>query len=95
MKTLKAEEVNGKAYDTLDQARREIGAFIETVYNAQRLHSALSSPLGPQPNPQPPTNSRNRLVTELAVSHRWGAVQNLQSTCLEICSNESCGEFRY
>ena len=41
MKTLKAEEVNGKAYDTLDDARREIGAFIETVYNAQRLHSAL------------------------------------------------------
>ena len=41
MKTLKAEEVNGKAYNTLEQARREIGAFIETVYNAQRLHSAL------------------------------------------------------
>jgi transposase InsO family protein len=41
MKTLKAEEVNGKAYDTLDGARREIGAFIETIYNAQRLHSAL------------------------------------------------------
>jgi transposase InsO family protein len=41
MKTLKAEELNGKAYATLDQARREIGAFIETVYNAQRPHSAL------------------------------------------------------
>jgi transposase InsO family protein len=41
MKTLKAEEVNGNAYATLDHARREIGAFIETVYNAQRLHSAL------------------------------------------------------
>jgi putative transposase len=41
MKTLKAEEVNGKAYSTLDQARRDIGAFIETVYNTQRLHSAL------------------------------------------------------
>ncbi len=41
MKTLKAEEVNGKAYATLDHARRDIGRFIETVYNAQRLHSAL------------------------------------------------------
>ncbi len=41
MKTLKAEEVNGKAYATLDQARRDIAAFIETVYNAERLHSAL------------------------------------------------------
>jgi len=41
MKTLKAEEVNGKAYANLDEARRQIGAFIETVYNAKRLHSAL------------------------------------------------------
>jgi putative transposase len=41
MKTLKAEEVNGKAYATLDHARRDIGGFIETVYNTQRLHSAL------------------------------------------------------
>jgi putative transposase len=41
MKTLKAEEVNGKAYATLEDARRDIGQFIETVYNSQRLHSAL------------------------------------------------------
>ena len=41
MKTLKAEEVNGKAYATLDHARRDIGRFIDTVYNSQRLHSAL------------------------------------------------------
>ncbi len=41
MKTLKGEEVNGKAYATVDHARRDIGAFIETIYNAQRLHSAL------------------------------------------------------
>jgi transposase InsO family protein len=41
MKTLKAEEVNGKAYATLAHARRDIGRFIETVYNTQRLHSAL------------------------------------------------------
>ena len=41
MKTLKAEEVNGKAYATLDDARRDIGRFIDIVYNSQRLHSAL------------------------------------------------------
>jgi transposase InsO family protein len=41
MKTLKAEEVNGKAYATLDHARRDIGRFVDTVYNTQRLHSAL------------------------------------------------------
>jgi transposase InsO family protein len=41
MKTLKAEEVNGKAYATIDQARCDIGQFIDTVYNTQRLHSAL------------------------------------------------------
>jgi putative transposase len=41
MKTLKAEEVNGSAYRDLDHARREIGRFLEDVYNRQRLHSAL------------------------------------------------------
>jgi transposase InsO family protein len=41
MKTLKAEEVNGKAYATLAHARCDIGRFIDTVYNTQRLHSAL------------------------------------------------------
>ena len=41
MKTLKAEEVNGKAYATLADARRDIGRFIDTVYNTLRLHSAL------------------------------------------------------
>jgi len=41
MKTLKAEEVNGKVYATLKDARRDIGRFIDTVYNTQRLHSAL------------------------------------------------------
>ena len=41
MKTLKAEEVNGKAYTAIEDARRDIGRFIDTVYNCQRLHSAL------------------------------------------------------
>jgi putative transposase len=33
--------VNGKAYANIEDARRQIGAFIETIYNAKRLHSAL------------------------------------------------------
>ncbi len=41
MKTLKTEEVNGKAYKDLEDARQQIGAFIETAYNTKRLHSAL------------------------------------------------------
>ena len=41
MKTLKTEEVNGKEYQNLDDARNRIGAFIESAYNVKRLHSAL------------------------------------------------------
>jgi putative transposase len=42
MKTLKHEEVDGRDYRDLSQARDEIGAFIENVYNRRRLHSALA-----------------------------------------------------
>ena len=42
MKTLKAEEVEGRAYRDLAQATSHIGDFIEQVYNRQRLHSALT-----------------------------------------------------
>jgi transposase InsO family protein len=41
MKTLKVEEVDGSQYRDLHDARARIGQFIETVYNRQRLHSAL------------------------------------------------------
>jgi transposase InsO family protein len=41
MKTLKAEEVKASAYRDLADAQTRIGAFIEVVYNRQRLHSAL------------------------------------------------------
>jgi putative transposase len=47
MKTLKAEEVNASAYRDLADAQTRIGAFIEEVYNRQRLHSALDY-LSPQ-----------------------------------------------
>ena len=41
MKTLKQEEVQGLACKDAEDARRRIGAFIDTVYNTSRLHSAL------------------------------------------------------
>ncbi|MGZ3352826.1 MAG: IS3 family transposase [Xanthobacteraceae bacterium] len=42
MKTLKQEEVDGRAYRDAKHAREAIGAFIEDVYNRARLHSALA-----------------------------------------------------
>ncbi|MDB5439095.1 MAG: family transposase [Caulobacteraceae bacterium] len=41
MKTLKQEEVDGRAYPDLAHARASVGQFIEEVYNRHRLHSAL------------------------------------------------------
>ena len=41
MKTLKAEEVNGRAYRSLDHSRQDIGRFLDVTYNQERLHSAL------------------------------------------------------
>jgi transposase InsO family protein len=41
MKTLKQEEVDSRAYATIDQARLHIRAFLDEIYNRQRLHSAL------------------------------------------------------
>jgi transposase InsO family protein len=41
MKTLKYEEVYRNEYRNLAEARAQIGAFLEKVYNQKRLHSAL------------------------------------------------------
>ena len=41
IKTLKYEEVYRQEYRDLAEARASIGRFLEKVYNAQRLHSAL------------------------------------------------------
>jgi len=42
MKTLKTEEVDGRAYADIAEARACIDRFIDEVYNRQRLHSALA-----------------------------------------------------
>ncbi|WP_352911871.1 integrase core domain-containing protein [Mesorhizobium sp. M0923] len=41
MRTLKDEEVDGRAYRDIIDAKKSIGEFIERVYNRHRLHSAL------------------------------------------------------
>lgn len=41
MKTLKHEEVRLKEYRTLQDVQKEVPHFIESVYNRERLHSAL------------------------------------------------------
>ena len=43
MKTLKREEVDGRAYRDAADARGHISTFMEDVYNRQRLHSALTT----------------------------------------------------
>jgi len=42
MRTLKREEVDGRAYRDRAEAKASIGTFIETVYSRHRLHSALA-----------------------------------------------------
>jgi transposase InsO family protein len=41
IKTLKTEQVDGTLYRDRRDAQRHIGAFLDQVYNHQRLHSAL------------------------------------------------------
>jgi transposase InsO family protein len=64
MKTLKQEEVNASSYRDLGHARSAIAAFVETVYNRQRLHSALAylSPEEFEADPPSPPGAGQRPV---------------------------------
>ena len=61
IKTLKHEEVDGRAYRDIGHARSSIGTFIEQVYNRWRLHSALAY--------RPPAEFEANLLP------RWAAAQ--------------------
>ena len=41
MKTLKTEEVDGRRFKDIEAAKRSIAVFVDTIYNTERLHSAL------------------------------------------------------
>ena len=41
MKTLKYEQIYLSEYDNLADAKRQIGHFLEAVYNQRRLYSSL------------------------------------------------------
>ncbi len=62
MKTLKQEEVDGRTYRLIDEAKSAIGNFIDDVYNTQRLHSAL--------NYQAPVVFETRRSTQLAAAQQ-------------------------
>jgi transposase InsO family protein len=71
MRTLKREEIDGKSYRDQADAQARIEAFIEEVYNRQRLHSALDhrSPMlfenENRPPPPPPHAAAVEAVTEI------------------------------
>jgi transposase InsO family protein len=78
MKTLKQEEVDGRSYRDLAQARQAIDRFLEQVYNRQRLHSALAyhAPADVEASPtlllsvmKRSTAGSNATCPDFAVSH--------------------------
>jgi len=62
MKTLKYEEIYRTEYRDFPEALRRIGEFIESIYNQERLHSALGY--------RPPVEFEQRLRLQMELSGR-------------------------
>lgn len=58
IRTIKEEEVDLQEYESLKDAERSLGQFIEEVYNRKRLHSALGY--------RPPTEFEEMLAASLS-----------------------------
>lgn len=67
MKTLKQEEVDGRSYRDIDEARAAIGTFLEQIYNRRRLHSALAY--------RPPAEFEATLLSIRGVDRRPSSVR--------------------
>lgn len=58
IRTIKEEEVDLQEYESLEDAERSLGKFIEEVYNRKRLHSALGY--------RPPTEFEELIAASLS-----------------------------
>jgi len=74
MKTLKSEEIDGRDYRDLYDAKGSIGRFIEVIYNRQRLHSALAY--------RPPMEFEEVQTSDSGRGHAPTLNQTLISTCV-------------
>jgi transposase InsO family protein len=74
MKTLKSEEIDGRDYRDLNDAKGSIGRFIEVIYNRQRLHSALAY--------RPPMEFEEVQTSDSGRGHAPTLNQTLISTCV-------------
>jgi len=73
MRTLKHEEVDGRAYRDITHVRDHIETFIEQVYNRQRLHSALAY--------QPPETFETKSSLPLGPPHAADRAADWNTPC--------------
>jgi transposase InsO family protein len=74
MRTLKHEEVDGRAYRDQAEVQARIETFIEEVYNRRRLHSALAY--------RSPAIFENENRTLLRPPHAAGAITETATICV-------------